>query len=70
MGHGAYSAPMLTMLIQLLIICAIVGVLWWITTQIPMPAPIRIVANVVVGLIALVLLCGLLGWVPGVRLPR
>lgn len=59
---------MLTLLINLLIICAIVGVVWWITTMIPMPAPIRMVANIVVGLIALVLLLGIVGWIPGLRL--
>lgn len=58
---------MLTLLVNLLILCVIIGIVWWISTQIPMPPPIRMVANVVVGLIALVLLLGLVGWVPGIR---
>lgn len=55
---------MLSVLINLIIICAIVGIIWWISTQIPMPAPIRMVANVAVGLIALFLLLGVVGWAP------
>ncbi len=59
---------MITLLVHLLIICAVVGIVWWIASQIPMPAPIRMVANVAIGLIALFLLLGLVGWVPGWRL--
>lgn len=62
---------MLTVLVNLIIFCAVLGVVWWITTVIPMPPPIRMVANVAIGLIALFLLLGLVGWVPlGVHLYR
>lgn len=64
---------MLSTLVSLLILCAIIGVVWYITTLIPMPAPIRTVANIAVALIALVMPLGLLGVVPGMRfghLPR
>ncbi len=59
---------MLNVLVTLLVLCAIIGVVWWISTMIPMPPPIRMVANVAIGLIALFLLLGLLGVVPGVRI--
>lgn len=58
---------MLTLLVNLLILCLVIGIVWWISTLIPMPPPIRVVANVVIALIALILLLGLVGWVPGLR---
>lgn len=65
---------MITVLIELLVLCAIVGIVYWLVmTVIPMPPPIRIVAQVVVAIFAIVLLLGLIGWMPGWRighLPR
>lgn len=47
---------MLSLLIWLIIVCAVLGIAWWIISQIPMPAPMNIVVRVVFGLIVLVLL--------------
>ncbi len=58
---------MIEMLIQLIVLLAIVGILYWVTTIIPLPPPLRIVAQVAVAIIAILLLCALVGWVPGWR---
>lgn len=52
---------MLSMLIWLIVICAVIGVAWWIVTQIPLPAPMNIVVRVVFGLIVLVALLYFVG---------
>lgn len=49
-------------LISLIIILAIIGIAWWAITQIPLPPPFRIVASVVLALVAIVVL---LHFLPG-----
>lgn len=49
-------------LIALLVILAIIGILWWAVTQIPLPPPVRIAASVIVAIVAVVVL---LNYLPG-----
>lgn len=49
------------MLISLIVVLAIIGIAWWAITQIPMPPPIRIVAVVVIALVAIVFLMQFIG---------
>jgi hypothetical protein len=44
------------MLIWLLIVLVIFGVVWWAITQIPLPPPMRVVANVVFAIAAILVL--------------
>jgi hypothetical protein len=39
---------MLSLLITILVMCIIFGLIWWIFTQIPLPAPFAQIARVVV----------------------
>jgi hypothetical protein len=56
---------MITLLIWLLFLVIIFGLVWWIITLIPLPAPFGQVAQVVVAVIfLLVLLSVLLGGIP------
>ena len=56
---------MLSLLIWLIIICAVLGIAWWVIGQIPLPPPMNIVIRVVFGLIVLVLLLYLANSVVG-----
>jgi cytochrome c oxidase assembly factor CtaG len=56
------------LLIELLCLCGIIGVIWWIFNRIPMPEPLKIVAEVVIGIIAIVMLLHIAGWDGGVAL--
>jgi len=56
---------MLSLLVSLLIGLIIVGLLWWVLQQIPLPPPIKQVANVVVIVIAVIwLIYVLMGLAP------
>ena len=56
---------MLALLVNLLIILIVLGLVYWIAMQIPMPPPFRTAVNVVLALIAIVFLLGMIGIVPG-----
>ncbi len=56
---------MISLLIQILVLCLIVGLVWWGLGQLPLPAPVRMVVNVVLVIIAIVALCSFVGWLPG-----
>ena len=51
---------MISVLITILIMCLVLGVIWWILTLIPLPAPFARIAQVVVALIFLIWLLYLL----------
>ena len=48
-------------LITLLVYFCILAIIWWVITQLPLPAPFRLVANVVVAIVAIVMLLSLVG---------
>lgn len=53
-------------LIALIVYLAILGILYWLVMSvIPLPAPLKIVAQVVFAIIAILMLVSLIGWVPG-----
>lgn len=47
---------MMTMLLWLVFLVVVLGVVWWIISQIPLPAPMGMVVRVVFGLLALIVL--------------
>lgn len=57
-------------LLTLLIYLCILAVIWWVITQLPLPAPFRMVANVVVAIVAIFMLVSLLGGAGGFHLAR
>jgi len=59
---------MVELLVNLLAICAILGILWWAIQAIPMPPPFGIIVRVVFAIIAIVLLLGMLDVVPQLHL--
>ncbi len=58
---------MIGLLVQILIICLIFGVVWWVISLLPLPAPFGQVAQVVVALIFLLILISLLLPLAGVH---
>jgi len=56
---------MISLLINLLVICLIIGLGWWLLQVIPMPPPIKQVATVIFAVICVIILIYfLLGIVP------
>ena len=51
---------MISVLVTILVMCLIFGVVWWIITLIPLPAPFGRVAQVVIAVIFLIMLIYLL----------
>ena len=51
---------MLGLLISILIMCLVFGLIWWIITLIPLPAPFAQVARVVIAIIFVIWLIYLL----------
>ena len=47
------------MLITLLVYLCILAIVWWVITQIPLPPPFRIVATVILAIIAIIMLLNL-----------
>ena len=61
---------MISLLIYLLVVCLVIGLVWWAINQIPLPPPVRIVVIVVLVIIMiLVLLSVLPGISTGARWP-
>jgi len=63
---------MITFLITFLIVIIILGLIWWVTTVLPLPEPfpriVQVVVVVVGALIIIYMLLGLIGQVPAVSL--
>ena len=55
-------------LMSLLVAVIVLGLLVWVVGMLPLPAPFKTIANVIVVIIAVVYLLGLLGYGPGVNL--
>jgi hypothetical protein len=61
----------MSLLITLLAYLAVIGILWWAITQIPLPQPFRIIAVVVIAVVSIFLLLSLVqGGVPAVHALR
>lgn len=56
---------MIALLLNLLVLILVLGIIYWVTTIVPLPPPFRIVVNVIMAIIAIVVLLGFVGWVPG-----
>ena len=55
-------------LVSLLIVVVVLGLLIYVVGLLPLPAPFKTIAHVLVVIIAIVYLLGLLGYGPGVNL--
>jgi hypothetical protein len=55
-------------LVSLLIAVVILGLLFYVVSLLPLPAPFKTIAQVIVIIIAILYLLGLLGYGPGVNL--
>ena len=55
-------------LVSLLIAVVVLGLLLYVVGLLPLPAPFKTIAHVIVVLIAIVYLLGILGYGPGVNL--
>lgn len=55
-------------LVSLLIAVVVLGLLFYVVGLLPLPAPFKTIAHVIVILIALIYLLGILGYGPGVNL--
>lgn len=60
---------MITLLIQLLILCVVVGLVWWLLDFIPVPEPLNKVAKVVIMVVALIVVIYILLTLAGIA-PR
>jgi hypothetical protein len=58
----------MTLVITLLVYLIIFAIVWWIVGQIPLPGPSWLVPAVF-GIILLVMVCSLVGVIPGGHLP-
>lgn len=61
MAEALRSLTMET-LISLLVILAIIGIVYWAVTQIPLPPPMGMVLNVVIAIVAILLLVQFVGF--------
>lgn len=61
MGDGIDLSAMLTLLIYFVIILLVFSVVYWVLQQLALPQPIRMVAVVVMALIAVIFLLSLVG---------
>ena len=55
-------------LVSLLIAIVVLGLLLYVVGLLPLPAPFKTIAHVIVVLIAIIYLLGILGYGPGVNL--
>ncbi len=53
------------LLITLLIYACILAIVWWLVSTLPLPPPFRIIANVVIAIVAIIMLLSLLGGANG-----
>jgi hypothetical protein len=53
------------MLVQLLVFVIVAGLIWYLVMLLPLPAPFRTIAQVIMILIAISFLLSLVGWWPG-----
>lgn len=58
---------MVGMLIQLLVLCLIFGIIYWVLTLLPLPEPFKMIALVIFALIVILVLLGMIGVIPGWR---
>ena len=56
------------LLINLLILVVVLGLVYWIISLVPLPPPLRLAVQVIFAVIAIILLLGFVGWVPGWRI--
>lgn len=65
---------MIPFLIYLVIVCIVLGLLWWILNMIPLPPPVKQIATVVFvvicAIILIYMLMGLVGTAPHWGFPR
>ncbi len=58
---------LLEVLINIVLLCCILGLAWWAISAIPMPAPIAVIARVAFALVAIILLLGAFNALPSLN---
>lgn len=51
---------LINLIVTIIVIALVFGLVWWVLSQMPLPEPFRMVVNVLIGLLAVVILLGLL----------
>jgi heme A synthase len=59
---------LLEILINIILLCCILGLAWWAISAIPMPAPIAVIARVAFALVAIILLLGAFNALPALHI--
>jgi hypothetical protein len=61
MAMDTTSKGLITLLVSLVIMALVFWLIWWVIDWMKLPAPVNLVARVVIGLIAILMLLHLLG---------
>lgn len=59
---------MLTLLVYLLVFLLIASVVWWVIGQLALPQPVRMVAAVIMAIVAVIFLLEMVGGLPHLAL--
>ena len=60
----------MTIILTLIIYLVVLGLLWWLTTLLPLPAPFPLIIQVLFVIAAILLLLGTFGILPGLSVPH
>ena len=60
----------MTIILTLIVYLVVIGLLWWLTTLLPLPAPFPLIIQVLFVIAAILLLLGAFGILPGLTVPR
>lgn len=60
----------MSIIITLIVSLIVLGLIWWLVQMIPLPAPIAQIVQVLFVLLAIVMVLGAFGIIPGVSLPH
>ncbi len=56
---------MITLLVNLLVLVLVIGLIWWLLTQLPLPEPFGQAARIIFAVIAVIMVIYLLVGLPG-----
>ena len=60
----------MTIILTLIVYLVVLGLLWWLTTLLPLPAPFPLIIQVLFVIAAILLLLGAFGILPGLSVPH
>jgi len=59
---------MIALLVNLPVLALVLGLIYWMLTLLPVPQPFKNVVIVIFILISIIMLLGIVGWIPGWRI--